>query len=71
MLHYLVMLPHYNESKMLPCPLATPEVAVDYCNAAHPANNVFPSYPPPLSNHRSRRTKETLRLSLKLAAAIN
>lgn len=48
MLHYLVMLPHYNESKMLPCPLATPEVAVDYCNAAHPANNVFPSYPPPL-----------------------
>lgn len=48
MLHYLVMLPHYNESKMLPCPLATPEVPVDYCNAAHPANNVFPSYPPPL-----------------------
>lgn len=37
MLHYLVMLPHYNESKMLPCPLATPEVAVDYCNAAHPS----------------------------------
>lgn len=46
MLHYLVMLPHYNESKMLSCPLATPEVAVDYCNAAHPANNVSPSYPP-------------------------
>lgn len=46
MLHYLVMLPHYNESKMLPCPLATPEVPVDYCNAAHPANNVSPSYPP-------------------------
>lgn len=43
MLHYLVMLPHYNESKMSP---GYPEVAVDYCNAAHPANNVFPSYPP-------------------------
>lgn len=67
MLHYLVMLPHYNKSKILPVlPCMQAEVAVDYCVMwLTPRPVTSDVFPPPIqpphctTEHRSRRTKET------------